>query len=270
VTVSGYTASRTPDGLTGAAGGSGREAVAGRTIHLLALSAAIGAAGWLLLTAVPTADARQAAALGIYGCGLIGMVTASAAYSLSKPCRRKELLRWVDHAVIFVMIAGTYTPFAAFALRDIGGLLCAAIWSMAAVGVAVTLAFPRRFERSLLALYLVMGWLVVCLGPDFLRHLSTHVLLLLFAGGIAYSMGAIIHSRCRFRFHNAVWHALVVAGAGMHWAAIIGLLPPPASTLSLELGHERHAEYRIVPSSCGVHERGDCPLLRELGDTPRI
>ena len=153
------------------------------------------------------------------------MLTASAAYNLSPPRRRKELLRRVDRAMIFVMIAGTYTPFTVYALRGIDSLLLyAAIWSLAAIGVAVTLAFPRRFERSLLVLCLVMGWLVVGLGPDFLNHLSTPVLLLLLAGGTAYSVGAIIHSRCRFRFHNAVWHALVVIGAGMHWVAVIGLL----------------------------------------------
>jgi hemolysin III len=126
------------------------EAAADRTVHLLALPAAIGAVGWLVLIAIPVSDSPTAAALAIYGCGLIGMITASAAYSLSHTCRRKELLRRVDHAVIFVMIAGTYTPFAVYAFRGIEGLiLCAVIWSLASIGVAVTLAFPRRFERSL-------------------------------------------------------------------------------------------------------------------------
>jgi hemolysin III len=197
------------------------EAIADRAIHLLALPVAIGATGWLLLTAVPTADTRQAAALAVYGCGLISMLAASAAYNLARPCRTKELLRRLDHAMIFVMIAGTYTPFAVYAFRGIDGpLLCAAIWSLAAIGVAVTLAFPRRFERPLLALYLVMGWMVLGMGPNIILRLSTPVLLLLFAGGAAYSVGAIIHSRCCFRFHNAVWHALVVVGAGVHWVAI--------------------------------------------------
>jgi hemolysin III len=206
------------------------EATADRAIHLVALPAAIGAVGWLFLHAFPSADTHQAAALAIYGCGLSGMMTASAAYNLSRPCQRKELLRRVDHAMIFVMIAGTYTPFAVYALHGIDSLLlCAAIWSLAAIGVAVTVAFPRRFERPMLVLYLVMGWLVLGLGPNLLRHLSTPVLLLLFAGGAAYSVGTVIHSRCRFRFYNAVWHALVVVGAGMHWVAIVGLLRLPVT-----------------------------------------
>jgi hemolysin III len=209
------------------------EAIADRAAHLLALPAAIGAVGWLFLSAMPAADTQQAAALAIYGCGLIGLLTASAAYNLSPPCRRKEQLRRVDRAMIFVMIAGTYTPFAVYALRDVDGLLlCTTIWSLAAIGAAVTLARPRRFERPLLALYLVMGWMVLGMGPNIVLRLSTPVLVLLFAGGAAYSVGAIIHSRWHFRFHNVVWHALVVVGAGMHWMAISELLPPPTSTLS--------------------------------------
>jgi hemolysin III len=209
------------------------EAIADRAIHLFTLPAAIGAVGWLFLSAMPTADTRQAAALAIYGCGLIGMLTASAAYNLSPPCRRKELLRRLDRAMIFVMIAGTYTPFAVYALRDVDGpLLCMTIWSLAAIGAAMTLAFPRRFERPLLVLYLFMGWMVLGMGPHVMLRLSTPVLLLLFARGAAYSVEAIIHARCRFRFHNVVWHALVVVGAGMHWVAITELLPPPTSALS--------------------------------------
>jgi hemolysin III len=205
------------------------EATADRAIHLLALPSAIAAIGWLLLTVAPT-DAEQTAALMVYGCGLIGMLTASAAYTLSRPCQRKELLRRIDHAMIFVMIAGTYTPFAIYLLQDSDGLLlCGVIWSLAAVGAAVTLAFPRRFERPLFVLYLFMGWMVLGLGPSFLRYLSTPVTLLLFAGGAAYSVGALVHSRCRFPFHNVVWHALVVLGAGLHWLAVVQLLPPATS-----------------------------------------
>jgi hemolysin III len=204
------------------------EAAADRALHLLALPAATVAVGWLCLAAIPTADARQTIACVIYGCGLIGMLTASAAYNLSHPSRRKELLRRVDHAMIFVMIAGTYTPFAVSVFREIDGpLLCLLIWSLAATGVAATLAFPRRFERLLLMLYLIMGWMVLGMGRSFLAHLSTPVLLLLLAGGAAYTVGAFLHSRGRFPFQNIVWHALVVFGASLHWLAIARTLTAP-------------------------------------------
>ena len=165
------------------------EAAADRALHLLALLAAIVAVGWLLLAAIPTATSNQRVACVIYGCGLIGMLTASAAYNLSRPSRRKELLRHFDHAMIFVMIAGTYLPpFAVSVFSDIDSpLLCLLIWSLAAIGVGLTLRFPRRFERLLLMLYLIMGWMVLGMGRNFLAHLSAPVTLLLLVGGAAYS-----------------------------------------------------------------------------------
>ncbi|MBV8523581.1 MAG: hemolysin III family protein, partial [Acetobacteraceae bacterium] len=98
------------------------EASADRALHLAALPAAMGAVSWLFIAAIPTAGIVQAIALVMYGCGLIGMLAASAAYNLCRPSYRKEWLRRVDHAMIFVMIAGTYTPFTLYAFgRD--GLL---------------------------------------------------------------------------------------------------------------------------------------------------
>jgi hemolysin III len=133
------------------------EASADRALHLAALPAAIGAVSWLFIAAIPTAGIVQAIALVMYGCGLIGMLAASAAYNLCRPGHRKELLRRADHAMIFVMIAGTYTPFTLSAFGRDRLLLCLPIWALAAIGIAVTLAFPRRFERLLLALYLAWG-----------------------------------------------------------------------------------------------------------------
>ena len=208
------------------------EAAADRALHLLALLAAIVAVGWLLLAAIPTADADQRVACVIYGCGLIGMLTASAAYNLSRPSRRKELLRQVDHAMIFVMIAGTYTPFAVSVFSDIDSpLLCLLIWSLAAIGVGLTLRFPRRFERLLLMLYLIMGWMVLGMGRNFLAHLSAPVTLLLLVGGAAYTIGAFVHTLRRFPFQNVIWHVFVVLGAGLHWIAIAQTLAgrPPAA-----------------------------------------
>jgi hemolysin III len=198
------------------------EASVDLAIHVGALAAASYAVSWLFVVAIRTADIQQAIGLVIYGCALAGMLTSSAAYNFSRPGGRKELLRRVDRAMIFVTIAGTYTPFTLYVFRGQEGLLaCLPIWSLAAVGITVTFAFPRRFERLLLALYLVMGWIVLGMGPSFIHHLATPVQYLLLAGGVAYSVGAFIHARCRFRFDNVVWHALVVLGACWHWMAVI-------------------------------------------------
>jgi hemolysin III len=198
------------------------EAAADRVLHLIALPVAMGATGWLLLAAIPVADPVRAFALVVYSCGLVGMWIASAAYNLSPPSGRKELLRRIDRAMIFVMIGGTYTPFTLLAFEGQEGiLLCFPIWSLAAIGIAVTLAFPRRFERLLLTLYLIMGWIVVIMGRGVVSHFSIPVQGLLLAGGVAYTVGAFIHARCLFCFHNVVWHGLVLLGAGAHWVAVV-------------------------------------------------
>jgi hemolysin III len=209
------------------------EAAVDRALHLVAVTAAIGGSGWLLLATISTASIKQTVALAIYSCGLIAMLIASAAYNLCRPSHRKELMRRVDHAMIFVMIAGTYTPFTLFALKDGGALLFyTLIWSVAIVGITLKLAFPRRCERPLLALYLIMGWMILGAGRSFAANLSAPVLFLLFVGGAAYSLGAFIHAQGRLPFHNVVWHALVVVGASLHWAAVVHLFVPPASVIA--------------------------------------
>jgi hemolysin III len=206
------------------------EAATDRALHLLAVAAAMGGSGWLFLATVSTASIRQTVALAIYSCGLIAMLIASAAYNLCHPGHRKELLRRVDHAMIFVMIAGTYTPFTLFALKDGSALLfCTLIWSVAAIGITMKLAFPRRYERLLLTLYLIMGWMILGVARSFAANLPDPVLFLLFVGGAAYSFGAFIHAQGRLPFHNVVWHALVVVGAGLHWTAVARLLAPAAA-----------------------------------------
>ncbi len=103
--------------------------------------------------------------MAIYGAGLIGMFAASAAYNSRGPCPVKELLRRIDHAMIFVMMAGTSTPFALSAFpASIGLPICILVWIIAATGAVLKLAFPRRFERLLLTLYLVTGWIIFGMG----------------------------------------------------------------------------------------------------------
>jgi hemolysin III len=205
------------------------ETAADRVIHLLGVPAAVAAVFWLIATIGPTAGPRLIITLLIYGFGLIGMLVASAAYNFSRPGRGKELLRRADHAMIFVMIAGSYTPFALNALARHGGVwLCAVVWLLAGFGIAVTLALPRRFEQLSLLLYLGMGWSVLSMFNSFLATVQRDVFALLLVGGVAYSLGAAIHSLRRVPFHNAVWHVLVLVGAALHLTAISLQFTTPA------------------------------------------
>lgn len=175
---------------------------------------------WLIVQASLRGGALLVSSLSVYATGLVGMLAASAAYHLARPGRAKALLRRADHSMIFVMIAGSYTPFALNALSRTGGVaVCAAMWGVAAVGVTLKLALPRRCERASLALCLVMGWTVLALLPWLARRLPEISLGLLLAGGLAYTIGAVLFTR-RWRFHIAGWHALVLLGAALHLGAV--------------------------------------------------
>jgi hemolysin III len=201
------------------------EAAADRVVHLVGLPAAIAATAWLIASTGPAATVKQTATLLTYGFGLIGMLAASAAYNFARPGRAKALLRRIDHAMIFVMIAGSYTPFALNALRSRLGIpLCAAVWGLAAVGVLLKLACYQRVARVSLALYLGMGWLLLVVIRPLVAALPGEVLALLLAGGIVYSVGSLVHVRDRLPFHNAIWHAMVLVAAGLHLAAVARLL----------------------------------------------
>lgn len=159
------------------------------------------------------------------------MLAASAAYNLVPPGRVKARLRRLDHAMIFVAIAATYTPFTLEILQPpIGPATCALVWTVAAAGALLKLAFYHHVERLSLALYLGMGWLLVLVIRPLVDALPSPELALLLAGGLVYSAGALLHTYGRrLKFHNAIWHAMVLAAAGLHCAAIAHLLLHPAT-----------------------------------------
>ena len=190
-------------------------------VHCLGVPMGALAAFWLLYHAVSRGGLPLVSSIAIYAVGLVGMLVASAFYQITAPGRRKELLRRIDRAMIFVMIAGTYTPISVNVLYGRGGItLCLILWIMAAIGVFLTLRFPRRFERVSFGLYMAMGWMLVVLMHYCFVLLSPLVIALIVAGGLAYTIGAIIHALERFKFHNPVWHLLVLIAASLQYAAI--------------------------------------------------
>lgn len=190
-------------------------------LHLLGVPSATVAAIWLIVQGCLHGGGLLVSSLAIYAIGLVGMLVASAAYHLVRPSRAKELLRRADHAMIFVMIAGSYTPFALNALSRAGGAaVCAAMWAVATLGVVLKFALPRRYERVSLVLCLIMGWTVLALLPWLVQRLPGLSVELLIAGGLAYTVGAALYTRHHWRFHTVYWHALVLVGAGLHLGAV--------------------------------------------------
>jgi hemolysin III len=192
-------------------------------IHVLGLAFAVGACIGLVASMWDRADLAHFIALGLYAFGLIAMLSCSALYNMTDHPGRKGLFRRFDHAAIFVMIAGTYTPFLAIKVGGAwGASLLAFVWVVAAFGVALKLLTPARFERLSIAAYLLIGWSILVVLDPLFAAVSAPGIILLAIGGVLYSVGVVFHLSVRLPYHNAIWHLFVLAAAVCHYAAVLG------------------------------------------------
>jgi hemolysin III len=207
------------------AAAANRALAADTAVHVLGLFLGmLGAAAMLMIAARSSAPA-QLAAIAVYVGGMMAMLAGSAAYNIWQSFPRRELLRKLDHAAIFLMIAGTYTPITVLRVADPWGTaLTIIVWTAAAAGIAVKLWQPRRVESISVVLYLALGWIGLIVLPALLESMETTTLLLLLAGGVIYSAGVIFHVRDHRRYHRALWHGCVLAAATVHYVAILTLL----------------------------------------------
>jgi hemolysin III len=151
------------------------------------------------------------------------MITASAAYNLAPEGRAREILRRFDHSAIFIMIAATYTPFAANRLGEpTGDIILAAIWLCTTVGVILKMLFPRRFELASVAFYIGMGWMIIAVIKPLAAHVAAADFWLLMGGGVVYCSGVAFYLTERIPFHKAIWHGFVLVAAILQFASIAG------------------------------------------------
>ncbi len=178
---------------------------------------------------------RDIVASSIFGSALILMYAASTLFhSLPMP-RTKHVFRVIDHCLIYVLIAGTYTPFTLIALHDspYGWPLFGFTWGLAAVGIGFKIFTTGRFEYLSLAVYLLMGWCGVVAAKPLIHIIDNDGLWLLLAGGLAYSLGTIFYAWERLRYHHAIWHGFVLAGSLSHFFCVLYyVLPGPAGATS--------------------------------------
>lgn len=157
----------------------------------------------------------------LYAIGLLSMLGFSAAYNLWPPSPVKELLRRFDHAAIFLMIAGTSTPFV---MNRVGGAwgygLLTFIWSVAIAGVVMKLLFPRRWEKTAIALYIGLGASIAVVGHKLALAVAPLSIWLLVAGNVTYVLGVVFHLWERLPYQNAIWHWMVLTAAVMHYTAV--------------------------------------------------
>ncbi|MFY0713991.1 hemolysin III family protein [Seonamhaeicola sp. NFXS20] len=157
----------------------------------------------------------------VYGTSIIILFTASTLYHTVKKRKLKHYFRIIDHISIYLLIAGTYTPVLLITLNDsLGWMLFYIVWGIAAFGVILKLFFTGRFEIFSTLLYLVMGWLIVFDFSNFSELVSSNAVLLLFAGGLAYTGGIIFYAIEKIKFNHVIWHLFVLAGAVCHFFMI--------------------------------------------------
>jgi len=197
------------------------EQIADRYVHLAGLAAALVGSVVLVAAAAERARALMIVSVAVYGIGLICMIGASALYNAAAATPRKEWFRRLDHAAIFLMIAGTYTPFVLVRMGGTWGFgIAGVVWLAAISGIALKLLYPSRLEGISTALYLALGWVIVVAPGQLFAAVPLTAFVLLAIGGLLYCLGIIFHLWHRLPYHNAIWHGFVLGAAGCHWVAV--------------------------------------------------
>jgi len=185
----------------------------------------LSVAGFVVLVTLAAiyADAWAVGAAVVYGATLIAGFATSTLYHAARNPRRKLVLRKWDHAAIFTLIAGTYTPITLVNLRGPWGwTLFGVIWGLAVAGIVMKIWFTGRFIKLSTAIYVAMGWMVVVAAKPMLSGVVPVVSLwLLLAGGLCYTGGAVVYMQKKLPFHHAVWHVFILAGSITHYLAIL-------------------------------------------------
>ncbi len=202
------------------------EQLADAAIHLVGVVGALLAVPVLVtLAATWRGDGPLVAAVAIYGASLIAMLTFSASYNFAllrlAPGRAVDWLRRLDHATIYVKIAGTYTPYGVIAGGPVGKWLLIGVWSGAAVGFFGKLLVPHLWQRASLALYLALGWAFILAVEPISRSITQATLVLVAIGGMLYTVGVLFHLWQRLPFQNAIWHLFVLVATSVFYAAML-------------------------------------------------
>ena len=201
------------------------EIIADGVVHATGICLGLIGAVMIIALAVKM-DPIDVAPILVYVTGLVTMLALSAAYNMWPVSPAKWVLRRFDHSAIYLLIAGTYTPF----LAQMKNVMASAglgigLWLTAIIGMALKLVFPGRFDRLAIVLCLLLGWSGVTAYDSLISVLPNSSLWLLAIGGILYSVGTVFHVWQGLRFHNAIWHGFVLLAASCHYLAVLACWP---------------------------------------------
>jgi len=207
-----------------------REEVASSVIHGIGLVLSIAGLAVLVAFSAMYGGARAVVASSVFGTTLILLYTASTLYHSIPGDMPKRVLRTLDHIAIFLLIAGTYTPFTLLALPGAWGWgLFGTIWLLAILGSAAELGLLKRYRKAAVAMYVAMGWVAVIAIEPLRDNVPAGGLALLFGGGVAYTAGVPFYMARKLPYHHAIWHVFVLAGSVLHYLAVLLYVIPNAS-----------------------------------------
>jgi hemolysin III len=203
------------------------EEIANSLTHGFGLALSLAGLVALIVVAALHGGILSIVSCSVYGVTLVCLYGASTVYHAARLPRWKRVLKIVDHSCIYLLIAGTYTPFTLVALRGSWGwTLFSVVWALALSGIIFKLWFVDRYSIASTIFYLLMGWSVVIALKPLLRVVPVPALSWMLAGGLAYSAGVIFFAMPRVRYSHAVWHGFVLAGSIFHYVAILHYVAP--------------------------------------------
>ncbi len=201
--------------------------LASSVIHGIGILLSIAGLAILVAHTAVAGTASDVLASAVYGISLILLYTASTLYHTIRGESARRVLRTMDHIAIFLLIAGTYTPFTLIALRGAWGWsLFGIVWSLALLGSALELGMLKRYHRFAVLLYIAMGWVGIVAFRPLLAHLQTGGMVLLLAGGAAYTLGVPFYLWRRLPYHHSIWHFFVLAGSVLQFLAVFFYVIP--------------------------------------------
>lgn len=203
------------------------EEIANAITHGIGAALSIAALVLLIVFAVRYGDVWYTVSYSIYGATLVILYTESTLYHSLSGKKVKRLFRIFDHASIYLLIAGTYTPFALTILRGpLGWTIFGVVWGLTIIGITMKVFFTGKFEKLSTAIYIGMGWIIVIALKRIIEFMPIPGVILLIAGGILYTGGAFLFMRDDIPYNHAVWHLFVMSGSACHFFSILLYLIP--------------------------------------------
>lgn len=203
------------------------EEIANSVTHGVGLAGSLIGVPVLVIAAAGRADALHVVGCSVFAASLVALYAASTIYHALPPSRAKQVFRVIDHVAIYLLIAGTYTPFTLGVLRGTWGwTLFGVVWSLAAAGIVLKTLLGMRYPRASTVCYLMMGWLAVVAIRPIVAHVPAAGLAWLLAGGLLYTGGVAFFAWERLRHSHAVWHLCVLGGSACHFCAVLWYAAP--------------------------------------------